>query len=75
MYCNVCNKIENLKKNNQILKKEHQVIELFTVSVVINMKKIFKEEESIEVLKTLGLIKNVEEYQKIYNYFWRLIFD
>ena len=69
MYCNVCNKIENLKKNNQILKKEHQVIELFTVSVVINMKKIFKEEESIEVLKTLSLIKNVEEYQKIYNYF------
>ena len=75
MYCNVCNKIENLKKNNQILKKEHQVIELFTVSVVINMKKIFKEEESIEVLKTLSLIKNVEEYQKIYNYFWRIIFD
>ena len=75
MYCNVCNKIENLKKNNQILKKEHQVIELFTVSVVINMKKIFKEEESIEVLKTLSLVKNVEEYQKIYNYFWRIIFD
>ena len=75
MYCNVCNKIENLKKNNQILKKEHQVIELFTVSVVINVKKIFKEEESIEVLKTLSLIKNVEEYQKIYNYFWRIIFD
>ena len=33
------------------------------------MKKIFKEEESIEVLKTLSLVKNVEEYQKIYNYF------
>ena len=37
------------------------------VSVVMNMKKIF-EEESIEILKILGLINNTEEYQKIYNH-------
>ena len=28
-------------------------------------EKIFKEEESIEILKILGLITNIEEYQKI----------
>ena len=30
-------------------------------------KKIFKE-ESIEVLKFLGLVNNIEEHQKIYNH-------
>ena len=30
-------------------------------------EKIFKEEESIEILKILGLIANIEEYQKICN--------
>ena len=30
-------------------------------------KKIFKEEESIEVLKILGFINNIEEHEKIYN--------
>ena len=35
-------------------------------------EKIFKEEEeSIEILKILGLINNTEEYQKIYNHAWR----
>ena len=28
-------------------------------------EKIFKKDESIEILKTLGLINNIEEYQKI----------
>ena len=31
-------------------------------------EKIFKEEESIEILKILGLRNNIEEYQKIYNH-------
>ena len=30
-------------------------------------KRIFNEEESIEILKILGLINNVEEYQNIYS--------
>ena len=30
----------------------------------MNIKKIFKE-ESIEILRYLGLISNIEEYQKI----------
>ena len=32
--------------------------------MVISKKKIFKEEESIEILKLLGLITNIERYQK-----------
>ena len=31
-------------------------------------QKIFKEEESINILKILGLNNNIEEYQKIYNH-------
>ena len=31
-------------------------------------KKIFKEEDSIKILKILGLITNTEEYQKLYNH-------
>ena len=34
----------------------------------MNMKKISKEKESIEILKILGLINEIEDYQKIYNY-------
>ena len=54
--------IENLK----ILKyhtfpKKHQFFLLFTVSAKMKMKKIFKEEESVEILKFFGLLK-------IYNY-------
>ena len=30
----------------------------------MNMKKIFKEEESIEMLKILVLINHIEEHQK-----------
>ena len=31
-------------------------------------KKIFEKEESIQILKILGLINNIEECQKIYNH-------
>ena len=31
-------------------------------------KKMFKEEKSIEILKILGLIRNIEENPKIYNH-------
>ena len=32
----------------------------------MNIKKIFKE-KSIEILKIVGLIPNIEKYQKIYD--------
>ena len=41
---------------------------LFTVSVVINIKKMFKEKESIEILEILRLITDIEEYQRICNH-------
>ena len=31
-------------------------------------EKIFKDKESIGILKILGLINNIEEYHKIYNH-------
>ena len=34
-------------------------------------EKILKEEESIEILKLLGLINSIEGYQKIYNHVWK----
>ena len=61
--------IENFKKlKYYIFLKRYYVFLMFTVNVVINMKKIFKKEESVEILKILGLINNIEEYQKIYNH-------
>ena len=60
--------IENFKKlNYHIFKK------ILSPSIVYSKcgheyEKIFKEEESIDILKNLGLISNVEEYQKIFNH-------
>ena len=34
-------------------------------------KEIFKEQESIEILKIISVITNIEEFQKIYNHDWR----
>ena len=51
-------KIENLKKlKYHILKKK--VFLLLTASVVMNMKNIFKEKESIEISKILASINNI----------------
>ena len=34
-------------------------------------KKIFTEKDSIEILKVLNWINNIEEYQKMYNFAWK----
>ena len=59
--------IENEKKNTKI-----SYIFKNTLSLCIvyrkcghECKKIFKEEESIEILKSISLISNIEGYQKI----------
>ena len=31
-------------------------------------KKTFKEEKSIEILKIIGSVTNIEEYQNVYNH-------
>ena len=46
-------------KISYILEKTFYYFLLFTVSVKIKLKKIFKEEESIEILKILGSIQNI----------------
>ena len=71
MYCNICNKYKKLKKKQLNTIYFLKDFLLFTVSVEMNIEKIFKEEESIEILTFLGLIDNIEEYLKIYNYVWR----
>ena len=59
--------IENLKKLKYRLLKKHYVFVLLTVTVFMNMKKIFKEEELIKILKIRGLINNIKEHNRIYN--------
>ena len=67
MYCNVCNEYRQFKKNKiSYIKKK------INLSIVYNKRghkyeKTFREEESTDI-KILGLIKNIEEYQKIYNH-------
>ena len=63
MYYNVCNKYRKFLKTKMsyIFKK--------SLSIVFSncgheYRKIFKEEELIEILKILGFV-NIEEYQKI----------
>ena len=56
--------IENLKNLTYII---------YSLSIVYSKcdhenKKRFKEEESIKILKILGLVNNIEEYQKINNH-------
>ena len=69
MYGNNCNKYRKLK-----LKKKKNHLKKITLSIFIvysncghEYEKIVKEEK-IEILKILGLINNIEEYQKIYNH-------
>ena len=61
--------IENLKKTkiSYIFKKPLSLSIVYSKCGHKN-EKIYKEEESIEILKIFGLITNIEEYQKIYNH-------
>ena len=70
MYCkHYCNKYRKLEKT----KRSYIFKKTLSLSIVYHKcgheyKKIFKEEESVEILKILGFINNIEEYQKIYNH-------
>ena len=59
---------QNLKKLKCYIFKK-KILNLCIVYSKCSHKdeKIFKEEESIEILKILALINNIEEYKKIYN--------
>ena len=64
--------IQNLKKlkymfNNYTFKKKLNLCIVYS-KCSHKDEKIFKEEESIVILKILGLISNLHEYQKMYNH-------
>ena len=69
MYLNVYNKY----RKSKIIKTSWIFKTTLDLSVIYSKcghemwsLKIFKEEDSIEVTRILGLITNIEEYQKIY---------
>ena len=57
--------IQNLKKRKYYLALKNIKSVYCLQKVRHEYKKIFKEEVSIETLKIPGLVKNIEEYQKI----------
>ena len=57
--------IENLKKLTYYIFKKTLNLSIGYSNFGHEYKKIFEEGQLIEILKILGLINNVEEYQKI----------
>ena len=63
MYCNDCNKYRKSKKlKNYIFKKKTLSLSIVYSKCGHEYEKIFKEKESIEILKIFGLINNIEEH-------------
>ena len=60
--------IENLQKPKYHIFKKKLSLSIVYSKCGHKYEKIFKEEEPIEILKILGLINNIEEYQRIYNH-------
>ena len=69
IYCLICSKYRKFEK----LRLSYLFEKTLFLSIICSKcktepEKIFKEEESIEILKIIGLINNIEEYQKIQNH-------
>ena len=62
-YCVICGKYRKLEKPKISYLLEKTLVLSIICSKCKNEDE--KEEESIEILKILGLINNIEEYQKI----------
>ena len=54
--------IENVKKLKYHILKKTLSLSIVYSTCGHEYEKIFKEEESIEILKTLGVINNIEEH-------------
>ena len=67
MYCNVCNKYRKFK-NHKISYIFKKTLDFSIVYSECGLKEIFKEEDSIKILKILGFITNIEEYQELYDH-------
>ena len=57
-YCIICGKYRKLKKP-KIYILEKTVLSIICSKCKIEDQKILKEEESVEILKILGLIQNI----------------
>ena len=69
LYCVICSKYRKFEKPKiSYLLEKTLVLSIICSKCKNEDEKIFKEEESIEILKILGLINNIEEYQKVYNH-------
>ena len=69
IYCTRCKKYKEFKKS----KVSNIFYKILLFSSICNKcesedERIFMKVESIEILKILGLINNIEKYQKIYNH-------
>ena len=66
IYCSVCNKYRK-SKNSKISYVFNKTLGLSIVysNCCQEYKKIFRKEESIEILKIIGLVTNIKEYQKL----------
>ena len=71
IYCTKCKRYKEFKKLN-ISYICYKALLLLSIcnKCGIEDEKIFKAEESIEILKVIGLINDIEKYQKIYNNIW-----
>ena len=68
-YCANCGKYRKFEKSKISYLLEKTLVPSIICSKCKNEdEKIFQEEKSIEMLKILGLINNIKEYQKIYNH-------
>ena len=67
IYCIVCDKYGKFKSPKIYMFEKSLCLSIifFAVNVVMNRKKLIKQDKSIKILKNLGLITNVEEYQKM----------
>ena len=65
--CVICSKYRKTEKPKMsyLIKKKKIVPSIFCSKYKNEEQKIFREEESIEILKILDLINNIEKYQKI----------
>ena len=65
-YCVICGKHKKFEKPKiWYLLEKTLVLSIICSNCKSEDEETFKEEESIEILKTLGLISNIEEYEKI----------
>ena len=66
LFCVICGKYRKFEKPKISYLLEKTLVLSITCSKCKNEdEKLSKEEESFEILKILGLVINIEEYQKI----------